>query len=44
MFEIKDSAEAAAMVRFWADRGCTSFKMYTHSTKEDLIAVLREAH
>jgi imidazolonepropionase-like amidohydrolase len=44
MFEIKDSAEATAMVNFWADRGCTSFKMYTHATKEDLIAVLREAH
>jgi imidazolonepropionase-like amidohydrolase len=44
MFEIKDSAEAAAMVNFYADRGCTSFKMYTHATKEDLIAVVREAH
>jgi hypothetical protein len=44
MFEIKDSSEADAMVNFWADRGCTSFKMYTHATKEDLIAVVREAH
>lgn len=44
MFEIKDSAEAAVMVNFYADRGCTSFKMYTHATKEDLIAVVREAH
>ena len=41
---IKDSAEAAATVNFWADKGCTSFKMYVHSTKEDLIAVVREAH
>ena len=44
MFEIKDSAEASSMVNFWADRGCTSFKMYTHATVEDLIAVVREAH
>ena len=25
---IKDSADAAATVNFWADRGCTSFTMY----------------
>jgi imidazolonepropionase-like amidohydrolase len=41
---IKDSAEAAASVNFWAKKGCTSFKMYVHSKKEDLIAVAREAH
>ncbi|MEO8765895.1 MAG: amidohydrolase family protein [Ginsengibacter sp.] len=41
---IKDSAEAAATVNFWADKGCTSFKMYVHATKEDLAAVVREAH
>jgi len=41
---IKDSAEAAASVNFWADKGCTSFKMYVHAKKEDLIAVVREAH
>ncbi|MBA2250480.1 MAG: amidohydrolase family protein [Chitinophagaceae bacterium] len=41
---IKDSAEAAATVKFWADKGCTSFKMYVHATREDLIAVVREAH
>ncbi len=44
MYLIKDSSEAAAMTNFWADRGCTSFKMYTHATKEDLIATVREAH
>jgi len=44
MFEIRDSSEATAMARFWADRGCTSYKMYTHATKEDLIATVREAH
>ena len=30
---IKDSAEAAASVNFWADKGCTSFKMYVHARK-----------
>ena len=41
---IKDSAEAAASVSFWSAKGCTSFKMYMHATKEDLVAVVREAH
>jgi imidazolonepropionase-like amidohydrolase len=44
MYLIKDSSEAASMANFWSDRGCTSFKMYTHATKEDLIATVREAH
>jgi imidazolonepropionase-like amidohydrolase len=44
MFLIRDSAEAATMASFWADRGCTSFKMYTHATVEDLIATVRVAH
>lgn len=44
MFLIKDSSEAAAMTNFWAERGCTSYKMYTHAIKEDLIATVREAH
>jgi imidazolonepropionase-like amidohydrolase len=41
---IKDSAEAAASVGFWAAKGCTSFKMYMHALPEDLRAVVREAH
>ncbi|HEY4148588.1 MAG TPA: amidohydrolase family protein, partial [Chitinophagaceae bacterium] len=41
---IKDSAEAARSVGFWADKGCTSFKMYMHITRGDLVAVVREAH
>ncbi|MEP6749914.1 MAG: amidohydrolase family protein [Bacteroidota bacterium] len=41
---IKDTAEAAASVAFWSAKGCTSFKMYMHATKEDLAVVLREAH
>lgn len=41
---VKDSAEAAASVIFWANKGCTSFKMYMHATTQDLQAVVREAH
>ena len=41
---VKDSAEAAASVVFWANKGCTSFKMYMHATTQDMIAVAREAH
>ncbi|GAA4376116.1 amidohydrolase family protein [Hymenobacter koreensis] len=41
---VKGPEDAAATVRFWADRGCTSFKMYMHATRADLAAVLREAH
>jgi len=41
---IKDTAEAALSVAFWSAKGCTSFKMYMHATKEDLAVVLREAH
>jgi len=41
---IKGPEDAAATVNFWADRGCTSFKMYVHATKADMAAVVREAH
>ncbi len=41
---VKDSAEAAATVNFWANKGCTSFKMYMHALPQDLVAVVREAH
>jgi imidazolonepropionase-like amidohydrolase len=41
---VKDSAESAATVVFWSNKGCTSFKMYMHATREDMQAVAREAH
>lgn len=41
---VKDAAEAGGTVKFWADKGCTSFKMYMHVKKEDLQAVVKEAH
>ncbi|MDJ0367432.1 amidohydrolase family protein [Hymenobacter sp. H14-R3] len=41
---IKGPEDAAASTKFWADKGCTSFKMYMHATRADLAAVVREAH
>ena len=41
---ISSSAQAAEMVHFWADRGCTSFKVYQTVTREDLAAVVAAAH
>lgn len=41
---IKGPEDAAATTNFWADRGCTSFKMYVHASRADMIAVVREAH
>jgi imidazolonepropionase-like amidohydrolase len=41
---IKGPEDAVATVKFWADRGCTSFKMYVHATKADMAAVIKEAH
>ena len=41
---VRGPEEAAATTKFWADRGCTSFKMYMHATRADLAAVVREAH
>jgi len=41
---IKGPEDAAAATIFWANKGCTSFKMYMHATRADLAAVVREAH
>ncbi|MDB5236005.1 MAG: hypothetical protein JWR44_2998 [Hymenobacter sp.] len=41
---IKGPEDAAASTKFWANKGCTSFKMYMHATRADLAAVVREAH
>jgi len=41
---IKGPEDAKATVKFWADKGCTSFKMYVHATKADMAAVVKEAH
>jgi imidazolonepropionase-like amidohydrolase len=44
MDELKGAADARATVAFWADRGVTSFKVYTNITREALGAVIDEAH
>ncbi|QIL75050.1 amidohydrolase family protein [Hymenobacter sp. HDW8] len=41
---INGPEDAAASTKFWADKGCTSFKMYMHATRADLKAVVQTAH
>jgi imidazolonepropionase-like amidohydrolase len=41
---IKGPEDAARSTNYWADRGCTSFKMYVHASRADMAAVVREAH
>ena len=41
---VKDAGEARSMVRYWADEGATSFKAYQHITRDELRAVIDEAH
>ncbi|KUG07966.1 amidohydrolase family protein [Solirubrum puertoriconensis] len=41
---INGPEDAAKTARFWAEKGCTSYKMYMHATRADLAAVVREAH
>ena len=42
--ELKGPDDARETVAYWADRGATSFKAYTQITREELRAVIREAH
>jgi len=41
---LADSAEARRMVAYWADAGATSFKVYMHISRDELRAVIDEAH
>jgi imidazolonepropionase-like amidohydrolase len=41
---IKGPKDAANTANFWADKGCTSFKIYVHATRADMAAVIAEAH
>jgi imidazolonepropionase-like amidohydrolase len=41
---LADSAEARRMVAYWADMGATSFKVYMQITRDELRAVVDEAH
>lgn len=44
MHELGGSDDARRMVNFWADQGATSFKAYMNITREELRAVVEEAH
>jgi imidazolonepropionase-like amidohydrolase len=44
MHQLKDAADARRMVNFWADQGATSFKAYMNITRDELRAVVEEAH
>lgn len=41
---IESPLTAEKMVNYWADMGCTSFKVYMNITKEDLAATIATAH
>ncbi|HEV2835799.1 MAG TPA: amidohydrolase family protein, partial [Pyrinomonadaceae bacterium] len=44
MHELKDAEDARRMVNYWADSGATSFKAYMNITRDELRAVVEEAH
>src|SRR5437763_9147389 len=41
---VANAQQAADITRFWASQGVTSFKVYEDITRDELKAVLREAH
>jgi imidazolonepropionase-like amidohydrolase len=44
MYELTGPDDARQTVAYWADRGVTSFKAYKHITRDQLRAVVEEAH
>jgi imidazolonepropionase-like amidohydrolase len=44
MQELTGPQDARQTVVYWADRGVTSFKAYAHITRDELRAVVEEAH
>jgi imidazolonepropionase-like amidohydrolase len=44
MHTLIDPADARRMVNYWADQGATSFKAYMNITRDELRAVVEEAH
>jgi imidazolonepropionase-like amidohydrolase len=44
MHELTGPDDARRMVNFWADEGATSFKVYMNITRDELRAVVEEAH
>lgn len=43
-YALKGADDARRFVDFWADAGATSFKAYTHITREQLEAAIAQAH
>src|ERR1051326_4204528 len=43
-YQLRDANDARETVAYWADRGVTSFKAYTHITRDELRAAIDEAH
>lgn len=43
-YQLRDAADARQTVAYWAERGVTSFKAYSHITQEELRAAIDEAH
>jgi enamidase len=41
---LKDADDARKLVDYWAGEGATSFKTYMHITRDELGAVIKEAH
>jgi imidazolonepropionase-like amidohydrolase len=41
---LRDTADARRMVEYWSGEGATSFKTYMHITRDELRAVVEEAH
>jgi imidazolonepropionase-like amidohydrolase len=41
---LRDTADARRMVEYWSGEGATSFKTYMHITRDELKAVVEEAH
>jgi imidazolonepropionase-like amidohydrolase len=44
MPELTGPEDARDTVNFWADRGATSFKVYTHITRAEMSAAVKAAH
>jgi len=44
MHELTGPDDARRMINFWADQGATSFKVYKNITRDELRAVVEEAH
>ena len=44
MHTLTDANDARRLVNYWADQGATSFKAYMNITRDELRAVVEEAH